>query len=121
MSFKKAFESVQKTGGASYGLFNQLLNPTTGYMVAISDKQSKYNLPDTFVDFKSIVSHYLAANAFPIDTELENVYLGFWHHNGELYVDFTELIEDENIAMLEGMKRKQIAIFDNAKAISINL
>lgn len=120
MNFKKVFEHIKGTGGASYGLFSGIINPEAGYMVACVAERI-YDAPVSYYDFKAAVGDYLANVPFPDSYDLDEVYLGFWINEGRLVIDFAEVILSKDDAIAEGKKRNQLAIFDNELKQDIRL
>jgi hypothetical protein len=113
MNFTDVFRSIQETGGASFNVNTGDLNPTTGYMVSIGNNfERKFSIPITFDDFRVIFRAYMADHWDDLLTGSWDLYIGFWIHEGKLYVDLVENIKDELEAYQLGASRNQIAIHD---------
>lgn len=114
MNFLTVFDSIQKTGGASYNVFTCDLNPSSGYMVATAGFEKRYPVPADVNKFQDAVIAFMAnRNVWAKLKENDVVfYLGFWVYEGELFIDVAEWISDKQDAVSLGIKRNQIAIFD---------
>jgi len=100
-NIRNFIESVTTNGGASLNINNGELNPTKGYFVSVAGAENKIE------------------NAELLNTE--NVFLGGWMHKGEIYLDCSQQIADKRTAIIKGMERGQIAIYDAAKGKEILL
>jgi hypothetical protein len=122
MNFTDVFRSIQETGGASYNMTTGILNPETGYMVPIAwNHEEKYTIPQNLFDFSVIVKAYLANHWDKIMDSPEWIFIGFWLHEGQLYIDLAENIQDFEEAYEAGFDREQKAIYDctNKRDITI--
>lgn len=115
----KFIEDVNTKGGASLNLVTGNYNPTTGYMVAIANKEQTYHT----LDKVSLKTYILANEQVLIDS---NLYLGGWlsdnDGNKKVYLDLSEHFSDKAKAIQAGKDRNQIAIWDcaNQKEIFTN-
>lgn len=114
MNFITVFNSIMQNNGASYNLHTRTLNPDAGYMVAIPGFESIVDIPVDLNKFQDEVTAYCINKDMwnKIATNPDNIYLGFWLHEGKLYIDLTENIIDKDDAILAGNERNQIAIYD---------
>ena len=113
-NIRNFIESVTTNGGASLNINNGELNPTKGYFVSVvgaEKKISNFNGDD--------LKNYILENSELLN--LENVFLGGWMHKGEIYLDCSQQIADKRTAIIKGMERGQIAIYDAAKGKEILL
>jgi len=121
-NLKSAFDSLQETGGASYNFSTGILNPTSGWMVSITDHEQKYPIPKDYIEFGKLITDYLYKNFESVGTRLDilfnepTLYLGLWINKDDnlLYVDISECYEWFTEAVHFGMKYKQLAIYDCA-------
>jgi hypothetical protein len=113
-NIRNFIESVTTNGGASLNINSGEFNPTNGYFVSVVGAEKKIN------DFSGDdLEKYILENVELLN--LENVFLGGWMHKGEIYLDCSQQIADKRTAIIKGMERGQIAIFDaeNGKEISL--
>ena len=113
-NIKNFIQSVTTNGGASLNINNGEFNPNKGYFVSIAEAENKIN------DFSGDdLKNYILENAELLN--LENVFLGGWMHKGEIYLDCSQQIADKRTAIIKGMQRGQLAIYDaeNGKEISL--
>ena len=84
---------------------------TTGYAVAVADTQNSFGL-EGLANVVKYVSEHPEINAF-----------GGWYniHNNQFYFDATVIVEDLAAALELGRLNKQIAIFDLANGLPIDL
>lgn len=110
-NFIDTFWAIKAKGGASFNLETGELNPPVGYMVAIPNFELIVSIPDNLNKFLDILHHYLTKEV--IDKIYnENLYLGFWEHEGNLYIDLAEHVGNINEALELGRLNKQKAIYD---------
>jgi len=106
-------------GGGSFNLFNGTINPTDGYMVAMEGAEQKVNINIRLKDehkikeLTNIVFRYISGiDIFDRWYNNPNAYLGLWYSDEMWYLDLSENIEGELIAIDLGNGRKQLAIWD---------
>lgn len=106
-------------GGGSFSLFNGTTNPIDGYMVAMEGAEQKVNINPRLKDehkikeLTNIVFRYISSiDIFDKWYSNPNVYLGLWYSDEMWYLDLSENIEGELIAIDLGNGRKQLAIWD---------
>lgn len=123
MNFIAVFDSIKQTGGASYNMHTQTLNPTTGYMVAIPGFEKIIDVPTDLNKFQDEVVSYVINSQLweKINTNPDGIYLGFWLHDGKLYIDLAENIATIGAAIHLGIERAQIAIYDCVKKEDIKI
>ena len=113
-NIRNFIESVTTNGGASLNINSGQFNPIEGYFVSIvgaEKKISNFNGDD--------LKNYVLENAELLYNT--DVFLGGWMHKGEIYLDCSQQITDKRTAIIKGMERGQIAIYDAAKGEEILL
>lgn len=123
MNFISVFDSIKQNNGASYNLHTRTLNPETGYMVALSGFEKIVDIPEDLNKFQDIVTSYCINRDMwdKIIADPENIYLGFWLHDGKLYIDLAEHIPTLGVAYHYAVERNQIAFYDCAKKEDIKV
>jgi len=121
MNFITVFDTIIKTGGASYNINTSELNPKTGFFVSLAGFEKATSIPTNLNRFQDIVQSYLTSEILSEIGESPNIYLGFWVHQDTLFLDLSELFEDRTNAIREGYNRHQKAIYDNKNKESIIL
>lgn len=111
-NIRKFINSVKENGGGSYNINTKVLNPKEGYSVSIQDREQKVKYLTELN-----IREYIDKNIRKLC--LNNVYLGCWKHKGEYYLDCSEVFDDKREAIMKGIARNQIAIFDNEKGEEI--
>jgi hypothetical protein len=114
---RKLLESLRNTGGASYSPFTGIVNPDKGYMVALLGYEKQVSCVWNTIDLKHVINYWLTENGMNGDKnawQQWNAYLGLWEDNGKLYLDISQNITDEKVAVRLGEARKQICIYDCA-------
>lgn len=94
-------EQIIRDGGGTYSLDGTTV-PTTGYFVSVPGRT--LTIPETRLT-DGIVEAYA-------ETVPSGLLLGGWVHLGEVYLDATEHFDNREEAVLAGIKRSQIAIWD---------
>jgi len=113
---RSILERVKEDGGLSVNLRDGK-EPTKGFMVAKGKKYAAIVKADDFFDETKgaeILSSYMKRNKADLATGKN--YLGLWHNqdDGQVYLDVSENIMDENEATSRGRDRDQISIWDVA-------
>jgi hypothetical protein len=113
---RSTLERVKENGGLSVNLKDGS-EPTKGFMVAKGKKYAAIVKADDFFDEAKgaeILSSYMKRNKADLATGKN--YLGLWHNqdDGQVYLDVSENIMDENEATFRGRDRDQISIWDVA-------
>jgi GNAT superfamily N-acetyltransferase len=113
---RSTLERVKENGGLSVNLKDGS-EPTKGFMVAKGKKYAAIVKADDFFDETKgaeILSSYMKRNKADLATGKN--YLGLWHNqdDGQVYLDVSENIMDENEATSRGRDRDQISIWDVA-------
>jgi GNAT superfamily N-acetyltransferase len=113
---RSTLERVKANGGLSVNLKDGS-EPTKGFMVAKGKKYAAIVKADDFFDETKgaeILSSYMKRNKADLATGKN--YLGLWHNqdDGQVYLDVSENIMDENEATSRGRDRDQISIWDVA-------
>lgn len=121
MNFINVWNSIVSNEGASYNLSTGEMNPTTGYMVALKGCERIYTAPENLNQFQDVVQNYLSGDLLNIVLSNKDLYLGFWLHEGKLYIDLSENIQNKISALKMGMERGQITIYNCENTGSIFL
>lgn len=115
MNILKFIENVKKNGGCSYSIYNGTI-PNSGYMVSIKGYEHRAELENIVGELRS----YLLKNSDVFNSD--DVYLGAWiDSDGKVCFDASENIHNKLIAIEEGMRRNQDAIYDVNKGRDIKL
>jgi hypothetical protein len=127
-NFKDLWKLVQKTGGGTFQINTGELNPRHGYGLSLPGYEFKTHVPQNWEDFRFTINRYLKTACTqnyikPIQAigDSPALYLGLWTHGGVMYCDLTEVVTNKTIAIKQGRKRKQIAIWDNKNQKEIKL
>lgn len=124
MDFVTVFKSIQETNGASYNIHTGAMNPSKGYMVALSSLYEEIcNIPKDANEFHTIVIQYVLSKEVwaKIKDNPSNIFLGFWISNNRLIIDLSENIDHLGQAMARGYDRFQLAIYDCKNKCDIKL
>ena len=111
-NIKKFIQSITVHGGASLNINTGELNPTKGYFVSIAGAEIRLNNLSS-----ANLKKYILENSELLSEP--NVFLGAWLHKGKVYLDCSQQIFDKRTAIIKGMQRGQLAIFDAIKGIEI--
>jgi len=109
-------ESLLNNGGASFSFTTEELNPKIGFSVSLVGYEVKIPLKE--FSPKNVLA-FIGDNYDILHKD--NMFLGGWVENGVVYLDISELIGDKETAIYQGIKRNQLAIFDNSNEVVINL
>jgi len=113
-NIRNFIESVNTNGGASLNINTGELNPKKGYFVSIAGAEKKIR---SFAG--DDLKNYILENS---DLLLEQgVFLGGWVHEGKIFLDCSQQIFDKREAIIKGIKRGQIAIYDASNGLEISL
>ena len=119
------FNEVIEKGGATYDLMSGKLNTDSGYMVALPGYETIIQLGSTLTldKFRNYVIFYLGDKELCVLLGEEETYLGFWLHDGKLYIDIAKRLLDRNEAILLGRANGQHSIYDlnEKKDIEVHL
>ena len=128
LTFEEArllMKSIQMTNGASYNPVAKVLNPLSGYMVAVPGYSKVTTRVWNTLDLMCVVNEWLHANArIYADrkiTGIAGIYIGLWEHEGKLYLDLSQRISSRASAINLGKDRKQLAIYDCYNTCDIDL
>lgn len=102
--------TLEHGGGTFNPTTGQALTLDHGYMVATLADCVKIHESDT--QAVDILAAFLQRQ--PVYGDGRKDLIGTWVHEGTVYVDTTELIEDRHEAITLGTLRKELAIWDNA-------
>jgi len=110
---KEFIKETKKNNGATYNLITGELNPQKGYFVGVEGK--KYDLKNIGLDIQNFVTE----NSIKLSDKQK--FVGSWIEKGALYLDIVLMFEDLEEAVNEGLKNKEIAIYDanNKKTIEL--
>jgi hypothetical protein len=121
MNFISVWNSIVTGNGASYNLSTGELNPETGYMVASQNPSASFPMPKSLNEFQDVIQKYLTATTLNELVNSPHLYLGFWVNDGRLVIDLSENIQDKAQALVLGLDRYQLAIYDCANKCDIEL
>lgn len=110
----KIVNLVNLNGGATYNLVTGETNPDHGYGVAVNG----YELRVPFIDNDTLAAYALEHAAILTN---EDLFLGIWKDGNEYVIDVTQGIEDKETALITGILRGQLAIWDSANKDEIRL
>lgn len=113
---EKLYDSLQ-LGGASYSPASKVLNPDTGFMVALYGYEKRIPPVTSVSALKHAINLWMAEIGFSSDPNWWtdwNAYIGIWmdHTRGLMMIDITQNIQSRDIAIALGKTRKQISIWD---------
>jgi hypothetical protein len=107
MNIRKAAEQLAKGHGFTHSL-NNVSAPTSGYMVSMAGVEESYPQIDDVDIITAMLVGYIGAHSHELMDA--STYLGGWIHEGQIFIDVSECIEDEQTAIAVGRERNQIAI-----------
>lgn len=114
--------STIENGGATMNVATGDV-PTSGYVVSMTGIEKTYVLFGNDVVKEILISG--AVKMYVKDNDdilsLPGMYLGSWIDNGVLYIDVSNVIDNEHDALRMAVANKQLAYYDlkNAKTIEI--
>ena len=114
--------STIENGGATMNVATGDV-PTSGYVVSMTGIEKTYVLFGNDVVKEILISG--AVKMYVKDNDdilsLPGMYLGSWIDNGVLYIDISNVIDNEHDALRMAVANKQLAYYDlnNAKTIEI--
>lgn len=110
-----ALHEIASDGGFSVN--PQFQNaPENGYAVSLS-KTSEKAVSLSAITASDITNY---RNRYASDLAKPNNYLGAWVHNGEVFLDVSEVVPDKNEAIQLAHQRDQLGIFDLANGETID-
>lgn len=118
----KLIESIRTTGGATYSPSSKVINPVSGYMVGLLGYEKQVKQVWNTIDLKHVLNYWLTETGMNADVkvwEQWNAFIGLWESNGTLYIDISQNIAEQKIAVSLGQSRKQICIWDCANKVEI--
>ena len=114
MNLPNFLTEVLTNGGASFNLVTGIFNPNQGYFVSVPNREVKTtNLT------AEILADFINTNIDLLSNE--NYFLGGWVENDIVYLDVSEQIFDKRTALVQGINRNQLAIFDASNSSVIKL
>ena len=116
MNLNKFYNNILEQNGGSYNIVTGDVNPITGYMVSIKGCEQRIIL-DNFT--KEALNSFLIENIHLLC--LDVYYLGAWVHNGYVYLDVSVNEPSESRALKLAKTNKQLAIYDCANQVAIQL
>jgi hypothetical protein len=120
-NFLAVLNSIKESGGATYHMQTGELNPNSGYIVALHGFEKTFEFHPNPNIFQEQVLSYLTKDILDQIYDRADIYLGFWLHEGKIYFDIVEKIDNLNTAIFEGRRNKQKAIRDCANKKDIFL
>ena len=124
MNYTAVFDSIVTSNGASYNLHHGILNPESGFMVALAKFEKIYPGPANKEELQDYVIDYIFSNKHVWNMIKENpdtLFIGFWIHNDQLYVDLAENVSDYGTAMALAIDRYQIAFYDCKNKMDVKI
>lgn len=121
-NLKEFVASTVENGGATMNVATGVV-PTSGYAVSMMGNEKTYNLFGNDVVKEILISG--AVKLYVKDNDdilsLPGMYLGSWIADGVLYLDISNVIDNEHDALRMAVANKQKAYYDlnNAKTIEI--
>lgn len=106
---KLLFDSLLRTGGASYCPLYDWLNPVTGYMCALVGFEKQVPVVWSSYDLQQVVNKWLSDIQY---TGESAAFIGLWENDGILYLDLSQHFVDREKAVVMGYQRNQLAIWD---------
>lgn len=112
-NLKKFVAATLQNGGASFSLQTGELNPTSGYMVAISGHEKIIpNVTDNN-QLQYIIADYIKENAIILAAGIScDTFIGTWLHENKLYLDVSQNVADKASAVRMAVDNNQLAIWD---------
>ena len=121
-NLKEFVASTVENGGATMNVATGVV-PTSGYAVSMMGNEKTYKLFGNDVVKEILISG--AVKLYVKDNDdilsLPGMYLGSWIADGVLYLDISNVIDNEHDALRMAVANKQKAYYDlnNAKTIEI--
>ena len=121
-NLKEFVASTVDNGGATMNVATNDV-PTSGYVVSMMGNEKTYKLFGNDVVKEILISG--AVKMYVKDNDdilsLPGMYLGSWIDDGVLYIDISNVIDNEHDALRMAVANKQLAYYDlnNAKTIEI--
>jgi hypothetical protein len=112
LSSVEVVETVRANGGGTlHAITGQ--TPSRGYMVGVGSDRAEI-VPGEILDSLNATGHTIKAftKQHADLLGLPDYYLGLWLNAGKLYLDVSQNILDATLAILAGIRRDQIAIWD---------
>lgn len=101
-------QNTLRNGGLSVNPFYGSHEPKTGYMVALQGHELV--IPVELFNYGSIVDYLeKKSNLLMGDASL---FLGTWLNDGKVYLDISENVLNFDDAIIKGLNRQQLAIFN---------
>ena len=110
----KIKSAILKNNGATLTSTGEYANIKTGYIVS----EEKHGVILSVKEFNNKSAKYfnmLLKKAYKL-----GAFLGFWLHNGRVYIDFNKHIKSKSEAIRYAHEQKQLAIWDCLNACEIN-
>ena len=106
--------NASKNKGITYDLNHNTFNPNYGYSVSMKGCEVK-----SMVLTVELLADYIKMHSYLLNEE--GNFLGIWAENGLWYLDVTNVVMDKQDAIKLGIDNEQLAIFDNANKVAINI
>ena len=113
MTLQEIFDSVHKTGGATYRPFSR--QTPRGYMVSRKGTEEKYRGFNVHHLLRYEADHRTMLTCSP------DLYVGIWVDNGTTYLDLSVAIPDRHVAIAFAKAQGQLAIYDIANNETIRV
>jgi hypothetical protein len=111
--------ALKDNNGATFSISTGELNPSTGYMVSVFGSESTFSANASGEERAEYVRTFVNKNAYELCKK--GMFLGAWIYEGLVYLDISKNISNKRAAMTEGYLNAQLAIFDCAELIVIQL
>ena len=108
--FKELIKLMIKNGGGTLKN-NKLVEFEDGYIIAFKEFEKVINMDESVFECLELLEEYVNKH--------NDSFIGFWVNDGKLYLDVVQNISNYHMAILEGLKQNQKAIWDvkNGKEI----
>lgn len=103
---KTIYQTTIKTGGASFNIDG--VAPMSGFMVATIGAEKVINAKDFN---KRVLKKFVKKHIKELKKD-SSLCVGTWKDNNKIYLDLSNNILDKTKAVSQGIKNKQLAIFD---------
>jgi hypothetical protein len=121
-NLKKFVAATIQNGGASFSLETGEINPTAGYMVAISGHEKIVPNVTNSKQLQYIVAEYIKEHAIILAAGMsQNTFMGTWLHENKLYLDVSKNVTDKASAVRMAIENNQLAIWDNSNNSEIKI
>ena len=100
---KQLIKTMIKNGGGTLK-DNKLVEFDSGYIVAFKEFEKVIDMDNSIYETMALLQDYIDKH--------NDSYIGFWINEGNIYLDVVQNISNYHIAILEGLRQNQKAIWD---------